>query len=785
MLGFTHAKSTLGFDKVLNLIAQNAVSELGKQTIKNSAPIIDRPTLEKELGALNELLNIHKKIGLLPLYSFSDLRILLNKIEPANSFLDVKECLQVKNLLEIASDLKRFFKNPDLAGGRLQTLINNTEDLKNLISQLKHTIDPSGNIYDNASSELKNIRKKLNQHREEVNKKLEHIRAKNSVHLQEDFVTLREGRLVLPVREFSVSKIDGIVHGQSASGSTRYVEPIAVVQINNQIQELNNAEKREIVRILTRLAAVIKENRTELETWLDLLVKLDVLQAKGHYAKSVEAIVPQLGKTLYWYIEQAKHPLLLDITPETTVPLNLEIGEEYRMLIISGPNAGGKTVAMKTVGLLQLMLQSAIPVPVAENSTFPIIEQLFVVIGDKQSIENDLSTFSSHITGLKEILEKVDHNALVLIDEIGNGTEPSGGAALAVAVLEKLNRYGIVTLVSTHQNQLKLYASDSDMVENGAMQFDTKSLKPLFILETGVPGSSFTFDICTRFNLPKDVIKHAREIEGQSNQNLDELLNDIAEKSAFYQTEMQKISVKQSKLDGLLNMYESRAAEQKKKARKWENEAKQQAQQIIKEANKKIETVIRSIKESAADKDKVKQLRSDLEKHRKNITPNVKQKQIKSLSLDEIKVGMRVKALNYNIIGVISKVFKNKKSVELEREGVKLNVKLSELEILSKDGLVLPIEEKGVPQTAMPAIAANKLDIRGLQVQEAVQELDAYLDNVAYSEWSEVTIVHGKGGGILRQAVQNFLKKNRLIESFRNGKYGEGDGGVTIVTLKK
>lgn len=783
MFGFESARLALNLDTIFSIITQKCNSQLGKESVKSLSPISHKPNLIKQLDLLKAISNIIEKDGRLPLNAFADIRVLLNKIEPENSFLEVKECLEIQNILEITENILSFFKEQEFVEASLTELVRGLSGQQQLLSQLQYTIEPSGEIFDNASGELKSIRKKLKNLREEVNKKLERISQKNAEHLQEDFITLRDGRLVLPVREFSVSKISGIVHGQSATGATKYVEPMAVVEVNNEIQVLLNEEKKEIVKILKRLSALIRESAEQLGLNQNVLIQLDTLQARSLYGISIEANIPDIIDDHYWSIQKAFHPILLDRIKDETVPLSVELGDSINMLIISGPNAGGKTVAMKTVGLLQLMFQCAIPIPVAAGSKFPICEQVFVQIGDKQSIENDLSTFSSHITGLNHILKNVKTKALVLIDEIGIGTEPSGGAALAISILEVLNRDGILTLVSTHQNQLKLFASQTAGIENGAMQFDIKELRPMFILETGVPGSSFTFDICRRFGLNDELIKRARGLEGNDNQEIDKLLNDISEKSLFYQQAVRELSVKQSKLDGLVSLYEKNSEELKLQRKKLEKEAKQQAKEIIDTANRKIENVIREIKESSAEKTTVKKLRSDLNDYRQSLNIKDKQKAPVELNIADIKLGQKIRSLTYNITGHVTKIFKNKNAVEIEREGLKLTINLSELELLSEDGLL----HKQKPDENITHIASNishEVDIRGCEVDEGLEQVDAYLDSAINSDWQEVTIIHGKGSGVLRAAVQLYLKKHKTIKEFRTGRYGEGDAGVTIVVLK-
>ncbi len=783
MFGYATASAALNFNKLLYKIAGFTHSEAARRRVNDSQPFTGGDSLKTHIEYIRQFQDMVDERRV-PLRSYEDIRPLLKKIEPLESFLEIKECRQVGHFLEIVSDMRHYFKtfkeeHPGLSAYGLEL-----QGAPALLTQLQYTIDPAGAIYDNASKELKQIRRKLHQLQEGVHKRLKAISAKNQEHLQEDYITLREGRLVLPVRAFSVSKISGIVHGQSSSGGTKYVEPMAVVELNNEIQELLIAERNEVIKILKRLAALMREQADMLRADFRLLVTLDSWHARVQYARAYQGVFPVGEEEFGWDIRQGFHPLLLERLQKDTVPLNLRIGYDYNELIISGPNAGGKTVAMKTVGILQLMYQCAIPMPVDPSSSFPICRQMFVVIGDKQSIDNDLSTFSSHIESLKTVLENVDYRALILIDEIGIGTEPGGGAALAIAILQRLNRKGIVTIVSTHQNQLKVFASETEGVENGAMQYDVEALRPLFILNTGIPGSSFTFDIGKRFGLPDDIIQKAREIYGDKQNRVEEMLTDITRKSADFHEALRKASLKESELTALTKLYAQKVERWEKEKKKIEKEAREEARRLIEEANRRIEATIRAIRESSADKEKVRRARRELKDFKDETAKPLPEKKSPLVEPAALQIGDKVRSRSYGITGHISRLFSSGKEVELERKGLKMRIAVSDLEKLDADGQTAakPVEENGV--AAVGAGLPNRLDLRGLDSTDALSELESYMDGILHSDWNEVTIVHGKGTGALRQAVQTHLKKYRGIR-FRTGRYGEGDTGVTIITLKE
>jgi len=785
MDGFDQAAQSLNLNGVLNLLAKNCRSDLGKSRVRNSHPFLSRRKLENYLTLLDEMIQLLMS-GRLPLGPFIDIRVLLNQIEPIGSYLESKEILHVIGFLEISEAVRGYLSHLDNAFPNLQNEGTNLENQYELLNQLKFTVDPDGNIYDNASSDLKRIRKEIATLQQKVHDILERIARKQKEHLQESFTTLRDGRLVLPVREFSVSKIPGIVHGQSGSGSTKYVEPMPVVDINNNLQELFIAERRETIKILQRLSNLLRENKDSINHNLKALIHLDALQARALYAKANKAVIPRINNTVSWEIRDARHPLLLEKIGMQTVPLNLSLNDATHILVISGPNAGGKTVALKTVGILQLMLQCGIPLPVDPGSTFPFCEQVFVQIGDKQSLENDLSTFSSHVQGLRTILNKSHSNALILIDEIGIGTEPSGGAALAIAVLEQLNRPGLCTLVSTHQTQLKIFASENKGVLNAAMQYDIDQLKPLFILETGIPGSSFTFDICRRYGIPEKVLNRARAIEGSKQHKIESLLNEIASKSAGFHDRLNALSIKESKLNALTKLYNERVSDFRKKEKQMERDARRQAKEIIEQANRQIEATIREIKEAAAEKKKVISARKKLQDFKnKNFTAlQSKHEETRTIAISEIKKGQRARSKAFNVIGRITQINKAKQEIVLEREGMRMSLSIHDVELISEDGQTLKQQPDYAASTeAVSSNLPNRLDLRGLDVQDALSELELYLDRIIHSQWREVTIVHGKGTGTLRKAVQSYMSKKQNRFEYRTGRYGEGDTGVTMVTI--
>ncbi len=783
MYGFEKAKETLEFERIVNWIAERCVTENGRARLRAVQPFTDEIALQQALDEVRDMRDVLKVEGGFPIWNFVDVRVLLNKIEPADSFLEIKEFLGLQNLLELVREVLAFRQKMEDKYPHLQEILKQLKSTERLLQQIQFTIEPSGKIYDNASPELKTIRKEIQQIDNEIHIRLERLLKKYAEFLQEEYVTLRDGRFVLPVREFSVNKVPGIVHGQSASGQTYFIEPMPIVDLNNQLQKLHAAEKKEEIKILKQLSRLVKELRNELLVNFSILVELDVLQAKAKYANEFNCSAPDINAQFFVELVQAYHPILLKLHPTHVVPLNVNAGKDFNILVISGPNAGGKTVALKTVGLIQLLFQCGFHVPVGEGSRLPIVKRLFTVIGDDQSIENDLSTFSSHIQSIKHILEQVDEHSLTLIDEIGSGTEPSVGAALAIAVLERLNKSGIISLVTTHQNQLKVFATETDGVENAAMLFDMQHLTPLFTMEIGIPGSSYTFEICKRLGLDESIIQRAQQIAGSETFKLDRILSDLSEKSQKYLKLAQELSIKQSELDSLLELYHIRSETLKKQMKKAEKEAKRQAAQLLADVNRQIEKTIKEIRESQGERQVIKKARQNMDQLRKKLEAEEAPVTGTVVDLNTLKEGQTVRSRKFNFKGQISKIFKSKKAVEIDRDGIKITVAVDDLELLDEQ----QAKERKSSATTSPSPVvniSNEIDLRGLTVDEALAQLESFLDKARLSSWQEIRIVHGKGTGALRQAVHQYLKKVPFVKTFRLGRWGEGDTGVTVVTLQ-
>ena len=780
MNNFEDLRTSLEFDKILDIIGSRCFSELGKARLLNSRPLEDPLLLTEALASVGEVAELLAYDTGLPVWKFSDVRVLLNKIEPEDSYLEPNEVQEIQNLLEIARELTKFFSANKGKYSILRKLGNRLDPLENLVKSITSTIEPSGAIFDNASPELKSIRQQIGVVTKQIHIRLERILKKQAEHLQENFITLREGRLVLPVREFSVKKVPGIVHGQSASGQTHYIEPFTVVAMNNEMQELYVQEKKEVIRILKRLSSAVRAHHGEITTDLEVIVSLDVIQAKAQYTRSVDAAAPVINEAFCWEIKNGYHPLLLRRIGKEATPVSLTIGDAFQVLVITGPNAGGKTVTLKTVGLLQLMFQSGFHIPVDKGSRFPLCRQIFAVIGDEQSIENDLSTFSSHITKLNDIRNKAGDDSLILIDEIGTGTDPSEGAALAIAFLERLNRQGSVTMVTTHLGDLKVFAQGAEGVENAAMEFDRQTLSPRFRLETGIPGSSYAFEISRRLGVEPDILDRARDILGSEQHDLEEMIGKLSEMKQEYEDRLGQLSIRETELRGLQALYNTRAEELRKKKKSFEREAYESAQSILAETNKTIENVIREIKESQAAKTAISEGKAKLSSLKQKIVSEGERSVVSVISLEDLEIGKTVFSARLRLSGQITKIFTERQEVELETNGIKVTVPFEDLRL--SEVQEIPLESRQ-PETDASEPVSFEIDLRGKIGDEALLDLEKYLDAARLSNWKEIRIIHGKGTGALRQRIHQFLRNLDYISSFRLGSYGEGDSGVTIVEL--
>ncbi|MBC8110107.1 MAG: Smr/MutS family protein, partial [Verrucomicrobia bacterium] len=670
---------------------------------------------------------------------------------------------------------------------------------KNLLDQINRIIDERGKLRDNASSELQQIRKQLNTEQNNLRKKLDSIlkAAKSQGLIADDASpTIRNGRMVIPVPSENKRKLKGFVQDESATGQTLFIEPVEVLESNNEIRELEYAERREIIRILTELTNQVRPLVPSLKRSYNFLGIIDFIRAKAKLAVSLNAINPAFVNQTIINWEGAFHPLLYlshRQQQKSIVPLYIKLEPKHQILLISGPNAGGKSVTLKTVGLLQYMYQSGLLIPVAEGSQVGLFKNIFIDIGDEQSLENDLSTYSSHLTNMKFFLKFANKNTLFLIDEFGTGTEPSMGGAIAESILEKLNQAQALGVINTHYTNLKLFAEHTEGIENGAMRFDTANLEPLYQLEIGKPGSSFAFEIAHKIGLPEEVIAVSKQKLGTKQVDFDDLLRDLEVEKRNLSLKTQELKIREKDLQKVQADYQTLKTDLETNKKLLLNQAKQEAKTLLAEANRKIENTIREIKENQADKTLTKKLRQELEKFEFDNTPEVienevvveKDEEIEIIA-GEIIVGSLVRIKGQSALGEVLSL--RGKDAEIAIGQLKTIIKINRLERISRKEFKKTerniVSVKGIDLNEKMMNFKYELDLRGKRGEEALTFVDDMLDDALMLNQSEIRILHGKGDGILRNLVRNHLRKFKQVASVADEHADRGGDGITIVKLK-
>lgn len=831
-----------GFDKIRQLISNKCLSPLGKERVDEITFSSDRHLISEKLKQTDEFVRILQEETSFPADYFIDVRYSLGRIRPEGTFLDEKELFDLKRSLQTIYDITRFFKHPDddeeIKYPTLTTLAGDIPVFPKLISDIDNILDKYGRIKDNASPELMRIRKDIVSTTGSISRNLQSIlRSAQSEGLVDKDIapTMRDGRLVIPIAPAHKRRIKGIVHDESATGKTVFIEPEAVVEANNRVRELENEEKREIVRILTSFTDTIRPLVPDMVQAFAFLAEIDFIRAKALFAIEVNGIKPNMEDKpeVEWF--HAVHPLLflsLKKQGKEVVPLDIELSDNKRLLIISGPNAGGKSVCLKTVGLLQYMLQCGLLIPVYENSHAGIFEKICIDIGDEQSIENDLSTYSSHLTNMKFFVRNCNERTLLLIDEFGSGTEPTIGGALAEALLDRFNRKGSFGIITTHYQNLKQYAESHDGVVNGAMLYDRHLMQPLFKLSIGRPGSSFAIEIARKIGLPEDVIVEASEKVGSDYIDMDKYLQDIVRDKRYWESKRQNIRQQEKKLEDIIARYEKDLETVNQQRKEIVKAAKTEAQQILSEANAKIENTIREIKEAQAEKERTKSVRQELEKFKENVFDTqeedvkIAHKMKKLRERQERKKQGRKKSgeqlSGTNVDGQLS--LKQKKgSVEYTNQGfvkgdtvriqgqttpgtimevqekqatvafgmIKSTVKLDKLEKISRSQL----KKEAKSSTFVSAQTADsmhekklhfkhEIDVRGMRGDEALQTVTYFIDDAILANVSPVRILHGTGTGILRQLIRDYLSTVPGIQHYRDEHVQFGGAGITVVELE-
>ncbi len=773
----------LEYVKILQYAANYSQTENGKQLILSTVPLINSATIKKEgelVTQAKEILikNVHPPIEYLPVL---DEVIAKSKIEGA--FLDSKRILEILRLAIISRNLFQYLKSNSEIAPDLFSLTQGLFVDKVFEHHIQNVINENGEVKENASSKLAEIRSEIRKKNDELIKAVNRLIKNYSEQdfVREDYLTLRDGRIVVPVKSEHKRHIKGFIHSESSTGQTVYIEPEETLELNNDIVSLSFAEKREIERILRELTKKIGSVSSELSLALQSISYIDSIFARAKYSIEVVGAFPELNSNQGLEIKDARHPILLKkVGKQNTVALNVKLTEN-KIILITGPNAGGKTVVLKTIGLLCLMVQSGFHIPASPDSNFHIYNNLLLDIGDQQSIEDDLSTFSSHLLNIKNILESSDQNSLVLLDEIGTGTDPTEGAALAAAVLLQLKDKRTTVFATTHHGDLKLIANDIEGFENAAMEFDHVNLKPTYNFKQGIPGSSYAFEIAHRIGFENDFINIAKVHLDSGKHKIEKFLIEIEAKSNLLESKLKSLEIENVRLEGLSNLYKQNIEKLDKEKKEILKKAKSEAEEYLLNINKQFEKVIKDLKESNADKETIKssqQIIKELKEENEKLFEE-------EVDLDEenydFAVGDYVSIKNTNTGGEIMEISGNKKNAMINTGNIKMKVKVNDLVRSKKikkkvNGNKSVYHNYDIPKT--------KIDIRGKRPEEAEYRIVKFIDNAYVGNLEKVEILHGKGTGVLKETVIDILREHDKVKNFYFAPVEQGGEGVTIAELK-
>lgn len=776
----------LEFDKIISKIKSYCFSDSGKELCDNIPFYTDITDLNFELNKVQEMKDLILIEGGIDLAGLKDIRKILSSLNIEGYFVPSDKLLWLLDFIRIVKDVKSkinaAYKQSCQKYKLLYELSSNLFYDKSIEYHIESTVDENGLVKDSASVDLKKIRNEIYRKSEYLRKTLNRILTEVSDQdfVRDDIISIRDGRLVIPVKVENKRKVPGIIHSTSASGVTAFIEPSETIEMNNELTELQYEEKREIERILRELTKKLADNCSELLSNVKIISELDFLYAKAKYAIEINASKPDFDEKKINLIN-AYHPLLLEqLKIDNVVPLNFYIDENINTVVITGPNAGGKTVALKTIGLLQLMLQKAIFVPCNPDSRFRIFNKIYVSIGDEQSIEQNLSSFSSHLMHIKEILDEANEGTLVLIDEICSGTDPKSGSALAESILENLTERNAVTIVTTHIGELKVLAQKNQKIKNSSLEFDVGTISPNYHFVMGVPGHSFTFEIAKKYQIPEEIIDKAKNLVGSQQIKLDEIILDLEKEKQLYSKLRKKYDIENTKVEGMIKLYEDKISELKKREKEEIRKAEQKANEIISRANKLIENTIREIRES--EKLDAKKVKSQFSNEAKKILNEIPLEQMKDSEIKPVfNINDEVLIKDTFSRGIITEIDKDYAKVDVN--GIILRVKLSDLELTKNVSKPETITSKNTTDFSFLSNVNRELDIRGLYPYEIESKIEEFLNDAIIHNIPEVRIIHGKGTGKLRAKVHEILKKSKVVKSFRFGNWNEGDSGITIVEL--
>ena len=786
------ALNILEYNKITEMLSAQAASSKAGKNLKRLRPMTDISSIREALAETGEAVDVIVRKGNIPLGQPYDIEESLTFARKGGS-LTMRQLLQILYNLKVASNIITFLKSdlPPLP------VIDGIREVIATFPRLAENIDrcilSEDEMADSASPELKNIRRSIARQNDAIRNRLNNIlnSADNRTYLQDSIVTIRDGRYVIPVKAEHRSRFAGIIHDQSATGATLFIEPQVIVNMNNELRELELAKQVEIDRILAELSSAVAEHFSEIMNNQKLLIQLDMMFAKGKLAVKMQAEMPEISDDRLMVLKEARHPL---IDAGKAVPIDVSIGGSYSTLVVTGPNTGGKTVTLKTAGLLVMMAQSGLHIPAAGTSIIPVFKNVFADIGDEQSIEQSLSTFSSHMSNIVDILKEVDHQSLVLLDELGAGTDPTEGAALAISVLEKLKAYGACTIATTHYNELKKYALSTEGVENGSMEFDVKTLSPTYRLLTGIPGKSNAFEISRKLGLSEEIIDRASQFLERGDIRFEEVLDAI---------ERDKKQAEEERMEAarLLNDMRKQQSDMEKRRQQLDideqkiiSRAKEEARDILKEARDTAGEVSRELRklnkiDSLGERNKRfdknrRKLKEAEDRVSENLIRRVNQSPVDAADL---KIGDRVRVLTLDQIGEVLSMPDSKGDLTVKVGIMKANINIRDLMVTQqeKDDSKTGKSKYGNLYKAKAQTISSSVNVQGENLEDALMDVDKYLDDAYIAGLKEVTIIHGRGEGVLKEGLRKTFRNHKHVKEFRKGRYNEGGDGVTIVTLKE
>ncbi len=785
------ALQTLEYHKIIDMLAECATSASGKTLCQNLIPSVSLAEIQLAQQQTSDALTRIYQKGSLSFSGIHNLGASLKRLEVGGA-LSIGEFLKIASLLEVAKRAKAYARSEreDAKADSLDSYFSRLEPLSPLLDEIRRCILSEDEIADDASSTLKNIRRSIKNTNEKIRSQMNDLLNSNRTHLQDAVITMRGGRYCLPVKAESKGQVPGMIHDQSSTGSTLFIEPMAIVKLNNDLKELYLKEQEEIEVILANLSSLTGEYVSCLQDDYEILTELDFIFAKGSLARNYNGTAPIFNEEHRIRIRKGRHPLL---DSRKVVPIDIHLGEEFDLLIVTGPNTGGKTVSLKTVGLFTLMGQAGLHIPANDRSELSIFEEVFADIGDEQSIEQNLSTFSSHMTNITSILKQVNGNSLVLFDELCAGTDPTEGAALAISILSRLHDYGVRTMATTHYSELKVFALSTPGVENASCEFSVETLSPTYRLLIGIPGKSNAFAISGKLGLPADIIEDAKSRMTEQDENFEDLISDLEASRITIENERLEAEQYKKEIEALKRRLEEKRERLDSQREKIIRQAHEDAHAILREAKEVADQTIKnfhkygqgtaSAKEMEQERSKLRGKMNDLEK---NMT--MKQKEVSNHKIPKnLRIGDSVKVLSMNLKGTVHTLPNDKGDLYVQMGILRSLVNIKDLALI-EDAPAFGNKKKstgaGKLKMSKSASISTEINLIGKTTDEAVALLDKYLDDAYLAHMPSVRVVHGKGTGALRKAVHGHLKRLKYVDSFRLGEFGEGDSGVTIVTFK-